>query len=155
MTKKETTTAGTKETVSKETPAKKRAATKKKEEAAKKETAAKKDGKFQKGHKKVGGRQKGTPNKLTTDFRKALQEQLGPHITAIGNTIEQIEDPAQKASALATWAQYLMPKYSNTTISTDTKRDIATEDYIKELNDNYEKAAVSIDITQIKIVDNG
>ena len=102
----------------------------------------------------MGGRAKGTPNKLTNNVRKMLQDQLGDHIATIGETIAAIEDPAQKASALAQWTQYIIPKYSNTTINADTKRDIPTEEYIKELNDAYGDIK-QIDITRIKIVDNG
>ena len=154
-TKKDTAETKKKTVAAKESTAKRKATAAKKEADTQKESAPKKSGKFEKGRKKTGGRQKGTQNKLTTDLRKLLQEQLTDHINHIGETIAAIDKPADKAAALATWTQYLIPKYSNTTINADTKRDIATEDYIKQLADKYDGKDISIDITKIQIVDNG
>ena len=120
--------------------------------AEKKSTPA---GRFTKGHKKVGGRAKGTPNKVTGDMRSIIEKQLRPHIEKIGETIEAIEDPAQKAAAIAQWNQYLMPKYSNTTINADNRRDISTEEFISQLDGKYEKSDINININNINIVDNG
>ena len=39
--------------------------------------------KFEKGHKKVGGKEKGVPNKITTEFKElftAIIEKQAPHI---------------------------------------------------------------------------
>ena len=121
--------------------------------AEKKETK-KKTG-FTKGHVKMGGRQKGTKNKVTRDLRQLIKDKLADHIEKLDQIIEDIKDPAQKAAALAQWTQYVIPKYSNTTISDDTRRDIGTEEFLKELNDNYKKADIEIDITKVKIVNNG
>ncbi|MBR5656779.1 MAG: hypothetical protein IKW98_08885 [Prevotella sp.] len=120
--------------------------------AEKKSTPA---GRFTKGHKKVGGRAKGTPNKVTGDMRSIIEKQLRPHIEKIGETIKSIKDPAQKAAAIAQWNQYLMPKYSNTTINADTRRDISTEEFISQLNGKYDKSDINIDISTINIINNG
>ena len=111
-------------------------------------------GQFQDGHKKKGGRTKGTPNKTTRNLRRVLEEQLSPHLDEIGTTIERIKDPAQKSAALAQWTSYLLPKYSNTTITNDTARDIATEEYISQLNQQYSAQDIHIDINTLRIVDN-
>ena len=120
----------------------------------KKDTTPSSGGKFTKGHKKVGGRKKGTSNKLTGDLRKMLQQQLEDHIASIGDTIRKIKDPAQKAATLAHWAQYIMPKYSNTTINADKRRDITTEEYIRELNGKYDTTDIKINIDNLKIINN-
>lgn len=120
----------------------------------KKDNTPSSGGKFTKGHKKVGGRKKGTSNKLTGDLRKMLQQQLQPYIENIGEIIKGIEDPAQKAATLAHWAQYIMPKYSNTTINADSRRDITTEEYIRELNGKYDSTDIKINIDNLKIINN-
>lgn len=112
-------------------------------------------GKFTKGHAKVGGRKKGTSNQVTADIRKIIEEQLRPHINSIGKTISEIKDPAQKSAAIAQWNQYLVPKFSNTTINADTKRDISTEEYIQQLNGHYDPDDIDINIANINIINNG
>lgn len=111
-------------------------------------------GAFQPGHAKLGGRKKGTPNKVNKNIRKMLEEQLLPAMENIGNIINSIEDPEKKASVLSQWAAYIIPKYSNTTINADNGRDLSTEEYINELNDNYKKTDVKINIKNLKIVTN-
>lgn len=111
-------------------------------------------GSFQKGREKTGGRKKGTPNKVNKNIRKMLEEQLLPHIENIGNIIQDIEDPEKKAAALSQWACYIIPKYSNTTINADTSRDVSTEEYINNLNDQYKTKDIQINITELKIVNN-
>ena len=76
-------------------------------------------GQFQDGHKKKGGRTKGTPNKTTRNLRRVLEEQLSPHLEEIGTTI-----------------------------------DIATEEYISQLNQQYSAQDIHIDINTLRIVDN-
>ena len=109
---------------------------------------------FQTGHTKKGGRTKGTPNKVTNNLRKILEEQLCPHLEEIGTTIERIKDPAQKSAALAQWTAYLIPKFQNTTITTDTARDLTTEEYLLQLNQNYTEQDTHIDVNTLRIVDN-
>lgn len=112
-------------------------------------------GSFKKGHEKMGGRKKGTPNKMTTNLRRVLEEQLRPHIEKLDSYIESIKEPDKKAAVLAQWAPYVLPKLSNITLGEDGQRDITTEEYIKELNSNYKKADIHIDVAKIKIVNNG
>ena len=111
-------------------------------------------GSFQRGHKKIGGRQKGTPNKVNKNIRKMLEEQLLPRIEKIGDIIDEIEDPEKKSAALSQWACYIIPKYSNTTINADTSRDVSTEEYINQLNEQYTSKEITINVNQLKIVNN-
>ena len=112
-------------------------------------------GSFSKGHEKMGGRKKGTPNKMTSNLRKVLEEQLRPHIEKLNDYIESITEPDKKATVLAQWAPYILPKLSNITLGEDGQRDITTEEYLKELNSNYKKADIHIDVAKLKIVNNG
>lgn len=126
-----------------------------KKEDNSKNTPAANSGQFQKGHPKMGGRKPGSKNKITNDLRKLIHEQLAPRIQNLGKEIDKIKDPADKVAAMAHWANYIIPKYSNTTINADTRRDISTEEYLRQLNGHYEKVDIDIDITRIKIHNNG
>ncbi len=126
-----------------------------KKEDNSKNTPAANSGQFQKGHPKMGGRKPGSKNKITNDLRKLIHEQLAPRIQNLGKEIDKIKNPADKVAAMAHWANYVIPKYSNTTINADTQRDISTEEYLRQLNGHYEKVDIDIDITRIKIHNNG
>ena len=119
-----------------------------------KETKKNTGGKFQKGHKKVGGRKAGSKNKVTKDLRRIIEEQLTDHLQNLNKIIASIKEPDKKAVALAHWANYILPKYSNTTINSDSKRDLTTEEYLLELERKYNKKDISIDISEIKIINN-
>ena len=110
---------------------------------------------FKKGRQKTGGRQKGTKNKVTKNVRRILEEQLMPKLEKIGEIIDKIQAPEDKAAAIAHFLPFVAPRYSNTTFNTDTKRDITTEEYIKDLNGKYDKADITIDISSVKIINNG
>ena len=57
-------------------------------------------GGFAKGHKKVGGRKKGSPNKITADLRNMIKEQIAPWIARIGEDMKALE-PAERLQAIA------------------------------------------------------
>lgn len=121
---------------------------------AKKESSSQSGGgKFQTGHKKVGGRKAGTKNKVTTDIRKLIIEQITPKLQKLGDDLDAMK-PAERAAALAQWANYVIPKYSNTTINQDHTRDLGTEELLKQLESNYQQADVEIDITKIRVHNN-
>lgn len=120
---------------------------------AKKESSQSGGGKFQTGHKKVGGRKAGTKNKVTTDIRKLIIEQITPKLQKLGEDLDAMK-PAERAAALAQWANYVIPKYSNTTINQDHTRDIGTEELLKQLESNYEQGDIQIDITKIRVHNN-
>lgn len=109
---------------------------------------------FQKGRKKTGGRKKGVKNKVTKNIRKILEEQLLPRLDNIGQMIDDIVEPEKKAAAIASLLPFVVPKFSNTTINADTRRDISTEQYIKEMHGKYAQADISIDISTLNIVNN-
>ncbi len=110
-------------------------------------------GKFQKGHVKVGGRKPGSKNKVTSDIRKLIIEQITPRIQKLGSDLDAMK-PSDRAAALAQWANYVIPKYSNTTLNTDRTRDIGTEEMLKQLESTYQDADIQIDITKIKVHNN-
>lgn len=100
------------------------------------------------------GRKPGSGNVITTDMRKLLAAQLTKHINHLDETISAIEDPAQKAQAIAHYLQYIIPKYSSTTINTDTTRSLTTEQHLMQLDAKYKKREITLKQSQITIVDN-
>lgn len=58
---------------------------------------------------KTGGRQKGTPNKLTVDMRQALKNVLSEEIEKLSDTLAEL--PAEKrVEVLIKLAPYVLPK---------------------------------------------
>ena len=46
---------------------------------------------FETGHQKVGGRKKGTPNKLTKEMRDVLKGVVADEIDTLGQRLEELE----------------------------------------------------------------
>lgn len=72
-----------------------------------------------KGSEKTGGRKKGTPNKITSEFRNSLALAMSGHIEKIPKYIDDIEDKKDKLDAIAKFMPYIMPKLQTTTVKGD------------------------------------
>ncbi len=46
---------------------------------------------FEAGHQKVGGRKKGTPNKLTKEMREVLKGVVADELDTLGQRLEELE----------------------------------------------------------------
>ena len=57
---------------------------------------------------KTGGRQKGTPNKLTFQIRQVLTNALADEINELPSLLSQLE-PAQKLDAICKLAKFVLP----------------------------------------------
>jgi hypothetical protein len=64
---------------------------------------------FKEGHKKVGGRKQGTPNRLTKDFRKLLKSILYKEIEKIPEYLETL-DLKERLDAIIKLLNYIVPK---------------------------------------------
>jgi hypothetical protein len=62
---------------------------------------------FSKGHKKVGGRVKGTPNAINTDARRKIQEHAGDAVEAL---LKIIRDPTAKDTAIVAAANSILDR---------------------------------------------
>src|SRR5215469_7539976 len=62
---------------------------------------------FSKGHKKVGGRAKGTPNAINTDARRKIQEHAGEAVDAL---LKIIRDPDAKDAAIVAAANSILDR---------------------------------------------
>lgn len=60
---------------------------------------------------KTGGRQKGTPNRLTFQVRQVLANVLADEIDNLPETLSQLE-PAQKIDAICKLSKFVLPALS-------------------------------------------
>ncbi len=61
---------------------------------------------------KTGGREKGTPNKLTTELRASLKNILADEIKAIPQTLTEL-DPKERLELIIKLMPFAMPKVQN------------------------------------------
>ena len=108
-------------------------------------------GRFTKGHKKVGGRKAGTPNKATRDARSILGETLLEHLERVDEYLSDIDDGAKKIDAISKLLPFYMPKYQSTTLSADTHRSLTCEEEMNELAQQFSKKEIEISITEREI----
>ena len=65
---------------------------------------------FEKGHKKLGGRKQGIPNKSTKQIRELLNSVLQEEIERVPEHFNAITDPKQRLDALAKLLPFIAPK---------------------------------------------
>ena len=65
---------------------------------------------FEKGHKKLGGRKQGIPNKSTTQIRELLNSVLQEEIERFPEHFNAITDPKQRLDVLAKLLPFIVPK---------------------------------------------
>lgn len=73
--------------------------------------------KFEKGHKKLGGKQKGTVNKVTESARELFKQTLEAQVPSLLQAFEDVreKDPAKFLEIYAKYAQYFVPKQVDVT----------------------------------------
>lgn len=108
-------------------------------------------GRFQKGHKKVGGRKAGTPNKVTRDARSILGDTLLDHLEHVNEYLDDIDDSAKKIDAISKLLPFYMPKYQSTTLSADTHRSLSCEEEMNSLAQKFSQKEIEISITEREI----
>lgn len=88
------------------------------------------------GRGRLGGRQKGTPNRNTTTLRDIITQQWHQYHTT-GQFAQDIAelDPATRASLMEKYAQYIAPKMKS--IDMDITQDVTLtiEDRLRQLCD--------------------
>jgi len=122
-------------------------------------------GQFVKGMKKVGGRKIGSKNKYG-NIRDRLKEIILPYLEydaeakpngkakSFAIDLMAIADPVDRIDAVAKILPFIIPKYTSTTISADANRPFNEEEQLLELDQQYTKKEVSINIKALTIVDN-
>jgi hypothetical protein len=71
---------------------------------------------FQKGHKKVGGKQKGTPNKATSEIKQAYKNLIENNLDNITIWLEQVaeKNPDRALGILIDLSEFVVPKLART-----------------------------------------
>ena len=72
---------------------------------------------------KYGGRQKGTPNRLTKELRAILKEALHKELESIGERLEQLE-PKERLEVLIKLMPFVFPKMNTMSHSMDEPIDL-------------------------------
>ena len=89
---------------------------------------------FEKGHDKGKGRPKGAENKVTKEAREIFLETLGKHSGNIDEAFQEVfnEDKTKFLDLFAKYAQYFMPKKTESTDKTElTLKDFNIKDVLK------------------------
>ncbi len=92
-----------------------------------------------KGSKKTGGRQKGTPNKATTEMRTWLKDFLDNNQAQIEKDFKALE-PAQRLQMFERLLQYTLPKMQsvNASIDLNTLSEAQLDTIINEITKDIE-----------------
>lgn len=112
--------------------------------------------------KKTGGRKAGTTNKITKTVRESLSDAITGYFNGINekgysfaNDLMQIEEPAGRLAIVAKFLPYVAPKLQSISFNNDEHRSLSVEETFMELEEKFEKQETTINIKNLKIVNNG
>jgi hypothetical protein len=74
---------------------------------------------FQKGHQKVGGKQKGTPNKITNDVRQRYKDFVEGNLDNLDTWLDRVAttDPDKALDFMLKFSEYFIPKLQRTELT--------------------------------------
>ena len=81
---------------------------------------------FDKGHEKIGGRPKGSPNKLTSDLKTRIAQIVENGFEAIETDLEALE-AKDRVNAYLKFLEYLLPRQRETRIDVSSLSDDEVE----------------------------
>ena len=86
------------------------------------------------GRGRLGGRQKGTPNRATGSLREIITEQWRKYHDS-GQFADDIEslDPATRASVMERYAQYIAPKMKSVDMDVAHSVSLSIEERLRDL----------------------
>jgi len=95
---------------------------------------------FEKGHSKLGGKTKGSENKVSKAARELFLTTLEGEVEHISASFAQVRetDPAKYLDLFAKYAQYFMPKKLDISNS-DNQKGIPIATWANKKNDNGKK----------------
>ena len=73
---------------------------------------------YQKGHNKTGGREKGSPNKLTKELRTLLKDLFYTELSSIEDRLNEL-DTKERIELLIKLMPYVLPKVEQAPHTTD------------------------------------
>jgi len=81
-----------------------------------------KETEFKTGHKKVGGRTKGTPNKVTQEVRDLFSQLVRDNLPQLKKDLAALE-PYQRVNAMMKLSQFIIPKPTENHLSINSPED--------------------------------
>ena len=85
-----------------------------------------------KGSPKVGGRVRGTPNRVTADVRQAIATIAQNNIDAFGSWLAAIEDPARRCEVFLKALEYHLPRLSRSDVTATVRPAPANAEPIRD-----------------------
>ncbi|MFO8022595.1 MAG: hypothetical protein R6U65_09025 [Perlabentimonas sp.] len=85
---------------------------------------------------KTGGRQKGTPNKVTKDLRLMLKDLLTNEVARLDETLDKAE-PKERLDFLVKLFPYIMPRYEP--VSYTEQKDNDSKRIFEQINNNLKE----------------
>lgn len=85
---------------------------------------------------KTGGRQKGTPNKTTSDLKKWIFEFVDSNLEVLKNDFARM-DPEDKVNFIIKLLPYVLPKQTETKINVDEEFTQAVKQSVENINDLF------------------
>lgn len=111
--------------------------------------------------KKTGGRKAGTPNKITKTVRESLRDAITGYLNGINEKgyslsrdLMQIQEPAGRLALVAKFLPYVAPKLQSVSFNSDETRNLTVEESFMKLEEKFEKQETTINIKNLKIVNN-
>lgn len=112
--------------------------------------------------KKTGGRKAGTPNKVTKEVRESLKDAITGYLNGINDKgyslaadLMAIDEPAGRLAIVAKFLPYVAPKLQSISFNSDESRNLTVEQRLAELDEDFTKKETTINIKNLKIVNNG
>lgn len=112
--------------------------------------------------KKTGGRKAGTPNKVTKAVRESLKDAITGYLNgmnekgfSLAQDLYDIEEPAGRLAMIAKFLPYVAPKLQSISFNSDDTRNLTVEESLMKLDENFKKEETTINIKNLKIVNNG
>ena len=89
------------------------------------------------GKGRMGGRQKGTPNKVTASVKEWIAQVIDKNKRQMERDIKALE-PKERLQILEKLMQYVVPRQQASTVKIDTLTDEQLEELVKELTKDIE-----------------
>jgi hypothetical protein len=83
--------------------------------------------------KKTGGRQAGTPNKVTAETKMALKALVDGNADNLQKWLLEIDDPAKRIDAFIKFLEFVQPKLARTELAGDPDAPIGIQEVVRRI----------------------
>lgn len=89
---------------------------------------------FAKGHKKIGGRQAGTPNRRKAQIQERILYIIETNIETIQNDLEKM-DPCERLRFIVALIPYVLPKQQSIAFNEEQQKAVEKQAILEALNE--------------------